>query len=220
MSDYVIKLKNISRQYRQGRSSVQALSECDYNVKPSTINSIIGPSGCGKSTLLHIAGLLDQPTTGEVFFEGNRVDNLNNHDAAKLRLQNMGFIYQYHHLLRDFSAIENVAMPLLLQGLKSQIAMEKSGALLKRLGLGNRLYNYPDELSGGEQQRVAIARAVIHQPKLILADEPTGNLDPEASSQVFELFINLVKEHNLAAIIVTHNHELAKKSDSVFEISS
>ena len=219
MSNPIIELKAISKEYRQGRSCIQALRSCNYKAEQGSINAIVGPSGCGKSTLLHIAGLLDRPTTGQVYFDGEQVDGLSNRDAAQLRLSHMGFVYQYHHLLRDFSALENVMMPLLLAGISNQEAINDAHQILDQLGLTKRLYNYPDELSGGEQQRVAIARAIVHKPKLILADEPTGNLDPEASEQVFGLLVDLVREHNLTAIIVTHDHQLAKKTDSCFQLS-
>lgn len=218
MSKTVLEFEDITKEYRQGRGCVEVLKACNYKAEEGTINAIIGPSGSGKSTFLQIAGLLDKPTSGNLYFAGAKLNIHSAVAAAKFRLQNIGFVYQYHHLLRDFSALENVLMPLWIAGKIGQEEQQHAEELLIELGLENRLYNFPEQLSGGEQQRVAIARAIVHKPKLILADEPTGNLDPEASEQVFSLMLDLVRKHGITAVIVTHNHLLAKKADTIYQL--
>jgi lipoprotein-releasing system ATP-binding protein len=207
-----IALRNICKDYYQGRSVVEVLKNINLTVMPGEMVAIIGASGSGKSTLLHIAGLLDNPDSGVV-----NIDGMGDQDLSKIkntnivRLKKIGFIYQYHHLLKDFSAQENVAMPLLIEDKNRADAMERAAELLDSLGLGNRLLNLPGELSGGEQQRVAIARALINNPKIILADEPTGNLDPKTAEDVFEMFLNRAEKWGAAVVMVTHNITLAKK---------
>ena len=174
---------------------------------------MIAPSGTGKSTLLHIAGLLEAADEGDVIIEGQSIKELSEEQCTNLRNQKIGFVYQFHHLLPEFTALENVMMPLRIAGQKKKIACEKAQFFLQRLGLQDRLHNRPAELSGGEQQRVAIARALANDPVLLLADEPTGNLDPQTSQDVFALFLSLVREQNLSALIATHNHELARQMD-------
>lgn len=215
----ILKLQNINKDYRQGRSIIEVLKDINLEVSKGEMVSIVGSSGSGKSTLLHIAGLLDRPNSGSVFIDDipeHRTRNLKY--AAQIRLQNLGFIYQHHHLLRDFNAQENAALPLLINGTTKEEAFQRAGELLNKLGLGSRLYNVPGELSGGEQQRVAIARALINNPKIILADEPTGNLDPKTSEEVFELFLE--RAHNLGAaiIMVTHNMALAKQMHRSYKL--
>ena len=201
MSDkqVILELKNINKDYRQGRSTIEVLKNINLQIVKNQMVAIVGASGSGKSTLLHIAGLLDSPDAGSVYIENIPAHKLCNLKyASQIRLENLGFIYQYHHLLGDFTAQENAAMPLLISGVEKKQALERSEDLLRKLGLGGRLYNFPGELSGGEQQRVAIARALINNPKLILADEPTGNLDPNTAEEVFELFLDRAENSGAA----------------------
>lgn len=216
----ILELKSISKNYHQGKSTIEILKDINLTIKPSELVGVIGSSGSGKSTMLHIAGLLDNQFAGDVIVNDRNIRKLKNKEKDDIRLNNIGFIYQYHHLLKDFSARENVAMPALIAGKCYETSLKEADLLLSILGLQNRIYNFPGELSGGEQQRVAIARSMINNPNIILADEPTGNLDNHSSDIVIELFIRLAKERNLAAIIVTHNHEIAKKLDSVYELKN
>jgi lipoprotein-releasing system ATP-binding protein len=215
----ILKLENINKDYRQGRSVIEVLKNINLEINKGEMIAIVGSSGSGKSTLLHIAGLLDKADSGSVLIDDipeHKTKNLKY--ASEIRLQNLGFIYQHHLLLRDFNAQENAAMPLLIAGISKNEAFQKASDLLGKLGLGNRLYNVPGELSGGEQQRVAIARALINNPKLILADEPTGNLDPKTSSEVFELFLERAENLGAAIIMVTHNMSLAQKMHKSYKL--
>ena len=216
----VIQLSNVSKDYYQGRSVVEVLKNINLSVKCGELIGIIGASGSGKSTLLHIAGLLDKNYTGAVSIDGSLTRDASSKTCDALRLKYLGFIYQYHHLLSDFNARENVAMPKLIAGCPEEKSLEEADELLAQLGLSKRSFNFPGELSGGEQQRVAIARSLINNPKLILADEPTGNLDAEASENAIQIFIKLAKERQLSAIIVTHNHQIAEKMDKIYELKS
>lgn len=213
MNNNVLILKNISKQYRQGRSIVRVLDELNLTVNAGELIAIIGSSGSGKSTLLHIAGLLDKPTCGEVIIPDNSFKKNN-----LIRLNYLGFIYQQHHLLKDFTVLENVIMPRLIGSFDKAEAEKEAKYLLSELLLDKKLHNMPGELSGGEQQRVAIARSIINKPKIILADEPTGNLDPKTTASVFSLLIKIAKQHNTAIIMVTHNHEIAYSMDKVYEL--
>ena len=220
MSKAILTLKEISKDYRQARSVIEVLKNINLSVHTKEMIAIVGASGSGKSTLLHIAGLLDTADSGEIFIdnvEDTIVKNLRY--SNWVRLENMGFIYQYHHLLTDFTAQENAAMPLLINNIPRKEAMERSATILEELGLGKRLYNVPGELSGGEQQRVAVARALINNPKIILADEPTGNLDPHTADEVFAIFLERIEKENTAIIMVTHNLELAAKMDKTYKLS-
>ncbi len=220
MSDQpILTLKNISKDYKQGRSVVEVLKNIDLQVSRSQTIAIVGASGSGKSTLLHIAGLLDLADSGTITIDGvssAKISNLRH--ANEIRLEYMGFIYQHHHLLRDFTAQENAAMPLFIRGIKKSEAMDKSAEILEQLGLGKRLYNVPGELSGGEQQRVAVARALINNPKIILADEPTGNLDPHTAEEVFAMFLERAEKFGTAIIMVSHNLELAAKMQKTYKL--
>ncbi|XVN42968.1 MAG: ABC transporter ATP-binding protein [Candidatus Rickettsia vulgarisii] len=209
----ILKLQNISKKYKQGEIIIEVLNNINLTVKQGELAAIIGASGSGKSTLLHIAGLLDIPDSGVVEIASRQT---NNKDLQ--RLNNIGFVYQQHHLLKDFTALENVAMPRLISGANYKLALEDAKQLLSELGLVSRINNMPGELSGGEQQRVAIARAMINNPKVILADEPTGNLDPSTAEEVFNLFLKTAATKNTSMIIVTHNLEIAKRMDRIYEL--
>ena len=219
MSKIILTLNGISKDYKQGRSIVEVLKNINLSVNQKEMVAIVGASGSGKSTLLHIAGLLDHADAGEVFIDGvddSRIKNLNY--ANQIRLENMGFIYQYHHLLSDFTAQENAAMPLLINNINKKEAMDRAASILEELGLGKRLYNLPGELSGGEQQRVAVARALINNPKIILADEPTGNLDPNTADEVFAMFLERAEKENAAIVMVSHNLDIASKMNKIFNL--
>ena len=213
-----LELKQISKHYYQGGQKLEVLKELNLKIAPNEVVALIGPSGAGKSTLLQIAGLLDRPSNGEIFIDGQNCSKANDCVRTCLRRDYMGFVYQYHNLLSDFDATENVMIPQLIAGVKTNLAKEKSQWLLSRLGLKDRMTHRPNELSGGEQQRVAIARALANTPKLLLADEPTGNLDPNTSDNVFMALLDIVKETGLSALIATHNMELAGKMDRQLQL--
>ena len=213
----MLELKDICKSYQQSVISTDVLKDFSLKVKAGEIIAIVGSSGSGKSTLLHIAGLLDKADSGEIIIDGQAVTN-DDKMRTKLRLESLGFIYQYHHLLKDFSARENVAMPRLIAGSNYEAALDDADEILKSLDLGNRTFHMPGELSGGQQQRVAIARALINNPKVILADEPTGNLDHETAKNVLELLVKRVREKNIACIIVTHNQDVAALADRVIKL--
>lgn len=207
----VLELKQVFKSYRQGRNALEVLKGVDLVVNPAEITALVGPSGSGKSTLLQIAGLLDTQTSGQVLINGENTGKAGDDVRTSLRRDYIGFVYQYHNLLGDFSALENVMLPMLIAGKKKSDAEEKAAFLLSKLKLSHRLKHRPAELSGGEQQRVAIARALANSPKLLLADEPTGNLDPNTAEDVFEALLEVITETGLAALIATHNMELAAR---------
>ena len=209
----VLELKQICKSFRQGSQKLDVLTGVDLEIKSGEIVALIGPSGSGKSTLLQIAGLLETPSSGEIYLNRQNCSKLGDGLRTLLRRDFLGFVYQYHNLLPDFSAEENVMLPQLSAGRKAKAARERAAWLLERLNLGSRLKHRPAEMSGGEQQRVAIARALANAPKLLLADEPTGNLDPKTSDVVFAELLNIVKETGLSALIATHNMELASAMD-------
>ena len=205
---------NITKTYQDGKTTTNVLNHLDISINSGERIAIVGTSGSGKSTLLHILGGLDVPTSGEVWLHGQRINDLNETQRGELRNQHLGFIYQFHHLLAEFTAIENVAMPLLMR--KSgpiAVARQQSIELLEKVGLGHRLTHRPGELSGGERQRVAIARALVTKPSLILADEPTGNLDYANAQAVFEILSELQKDFDTALLMVTHDRQLAQLAD-------
>lgn len=210
-----LELKNLHRSFKQGGQVLEVLRGINLEIGKGEMVALIGPSGAGKSTLLQIAGLLEQPTKGEIFLDGQKCSKLGDAMRTSLRRDYLGFVYQYHNLLPDFDAVENVMMPLLIAGIKPELARVRAEKLLKRMGLIKRLKHRPAELSGGEQQRVAIARALANTPKLLLADEPTGNLDPRTSAVVFAELIAIVKETGLSALVATHNMELARQMDRI-----
>jgi len=209
----VIELKKVSKTFKQGAQKLEVLRGVDLEIKAGEVVALLGPSGSGKSTMLQISGLLEQPTKGEIYINGQKCSKLNDTLRTLMRRDYLGFVYQYHNLLPDFDALENVMLPQLIAGKKTKEAEDNAKNLLSRLGLEKRLKHRPSALSGGEQQRVAIARALANAPKLLLADEPTGNLDPKTSDIVFAELIKIVKETGLSALIATHNFELADKMD-------
>ncbi len=210
--DYpLLFLHGISRRFTQGDATLDVLKGAELAVWPGQSVALLAPSGTGKSTLLHIAGLLEHPDSGEVYIDGEPTTTLNDHARTRIRRNDIGFVYQFHHLLPEFSALENVMLPQMVRGLSRKAASERATELLSYLGLQDRLVHRPAELSGGEQQRVAIARAVANAPRILLADEPTGNLDVHTAAHVFGALSQLVRASGLAAIIATHNLDIAAK---------
>jgi lipoprotein-releasing system ATP-binding protein len=213
-----LRLEEIERAYAQGTRSIAVLQGASAAFFPGETVALLGPSGCGKSTLLHIAGLLEQPDSGAVVIGGVDCVKLGDAERTRMRRAEIGFVYQFHHLLPEFSAIENVTLPQLIFGLSRSEADARAKLLLDSLGLGERMTHRPAELSGGEQQRVAIARAVANGPKVLLADEPTGNLDPHTADRVFEQLLSLVRQSGVAAVIATHNLDLAARMDRILRL--
>ncbi len=209
----MLRCIDICKSYRDGNHVTPVLHQIQLQVPSHQMLAIVGSSGSGKSTLLHILGTLDQPDSGELWLAGQNVATLSASQKAALRNQQLGFIYQFHHLLMDFTALENVAMPLLIRGESDQRAKQAARALLERVGLGHRIDHRPSELSGGERQRVAIARAMVGKPGLVLADEPTGNLDHQTAESIYQLMRELNQELGTSFIVVTHDRQLAKKLD-------
>ena len=212
MSD-ALKLDGIARNFDQGHRTLEVLKGADLAIRPGEIVALVAPSGAGKSTLLQIAGLLDTPTAGTVSVDGEAVSGLGDRARTAARRRLLGFVYQFHHLLPDFSAEENLAIPMMAAGQGTAPAAARARALLDRVGLASRATHRPSELSGGEQQRVAICRALANKPRVLLADEPTGNLDPATARRVFDMLLEVVRETGLAALIATHNHDLAGRMD-------
>lgn len=210
-SSQVIELKNVTKTYRQGRQKLDVLKGIDLTINKGEIVALVGQSGAGKSTLLQITGLLDKPTAGQILVGSKNIAAASDETRTILRRDYIGFVYQYHNLLGDFNALENVMIPMLIKGTNRAEAKEKAEFLLTKLHLSHRLNHRPAELSGGEQQRVAIARALANSPKLLLADEPTGNLDPNTAEDVFAALLAIIKETGLAALIATHNMDLAAR---------
>ncbi|EKO3385027.1 lipoprotein-releasing ABC transporter ATP-binding protein LolD [Vibrio fluvialis] len=209
----LLRCHQVCKTYQEGDLQTQVLKGVSFELQKGELASIIGSSGSGKSTLLHILGALDDATQGHVEFLGQQLSALSSNKQAKIRNQHLGFVYQFHHLLTDFSALENVAMPLLIGGKKVAQAKQDAAALLERVGLSHRLEHRPSELSGGERQRVAIARALVNKPDLVLADEPTGNLDHKTALSIYDLMRELNRESGTAFLVVTHDGELAAKMD-------
>jgi lipoprotein-releasing system ATP-binding protein len=208
-----LQLSGIERHYGEGDTFLPILKGADLTLRSGETVALVAPSGTGKSTLLHIAGLLEHPDEGEVLVNGTSCNGLSDDRRTAIRRNEIGFVYQFHHLLPEFSALENIMMPQLIAGLPKAEAAERASALLDYMRIGHRGSHRPTELSGGEQQRVAIARAVANAPLILLADEPTGNLDPETAGYVFEALEALARQSGLAALIATHNHELASLMD-------
>ena len=208
-----LQLSGVRRQYGQGDTVLSILDGADFTLRSGEIVALVAPSGTGKSTLLHIAGLLEHPDSGDVFLNGQNCNNLPDDRRTAIRRADIGFVYQFHHLLPEFTALENIMMPQLISGLSWKEASVRAAQLLDYMRIGHRATHRPSELSGGEQQRVAIARAVANAPLVLLADEPTGNLDPATAHYVFDALEALVRQSGLAALIATHNHDLAARMD-------
>ena len=215
MSEPHLKLTGVQRFYGLGDTSVRVLEAADLTVNGGELVAIVAPSGAGKSTLLHLSGLLEKPQAGEIEITGTPTFKLNERGRTLLRRTTIGYVYQFHHLLPEFTALENVSMPQLIAGKSPSVANKRSRELLDILGVGQRATHRPAELSGGEQQRVAIARAAANHPQVILADEPTGNLDPATSELVFKALQDLIRNEGAAALIATHNHDLARRADRI-----
>ena len=215
-----LELRNVARSYAEGTGRLDIFKDLALEVYAGEIVALVGQSGAGKSSLLHIAGLLEAPTSGDVFISGQNCTALDDTARTRIRRIGIGFVYQFHHLLPEFSAVENVVMPQLIAGATKLAAIERAKELLDRLGLAERFQHRPAELSGGEQQRVAIARAIANRPLLLLADEPTGNLDPDTAARVHEEFLRLIKEEGLGALIATHNIALAQRMSRVVSLQS
>jgi lipoprotein-releasing system ATP-binding protein len=213
VTDVIIELKSVERHYVQGARKLTILSGADFSLKRGEMVALVAPSGVGKSTLLHTAGLLEKPDAGDVILAGRACGRLSDDERTAIRRNDIGFVYQFHHLLPEFTALENIMMPQLVRGLGVAEAQGRAAQLLDYMKIGKRAQHRPSELSGGEQQRVAIARAVANAPLVLLADEPTGNLDPVTASYVFEALEALVRQSGLSALIATHNHDLASRMD-------
>lgn len=219
MNDCILSCEEVSKSYHDGTSEIRVLKEVNVSIKAGESVAIIGPSGSGKSTFLHLLGGLDAPSSGHILIQGKDWEKLNERKRCLLRNQNLGFIYQFHHLLPEFSALENVSMPLLLGNMDVAQAKDLAMQILDKVGLSARVSHKPAQLSGGERQRVAIARALVHKPACVLADEPTGNLDQNTAAKVFDLMMGLRTELNTSLVMVTHDPELAKKMDRVLQLS-
>ncbi|KES19847.1 MULTISPECIES: lipoprotein-releasing ABC transporter ATP-binding protein LolD [Gilliamella] len=213
-SQILLSAKNLCKTYNEGKMVTEVLKNVSFDIHSKSLLAIIGSSGSGKSTLLHLLGGLDKPTSGEIIFKSQQLNQLSEKEKAHLRNQEIGFVYQFHHLLPDFSALENVAMPLLISGAKPNDAKKRAMAMLESVNLVKRANHRPSELSGGERQRVAIGRALINNPALVMADEPTGNLDKTTADSIFDLLISLNRDHGTAFLVVTHDLELANKLDN------
>ena len=213
----ILQCKQLKKRY-QGELDVEVLKGIDLAIAVGERVAIMGVSGSGKSTLMHLLGGLDQPSSGEVILDGVNLNTVSSTKLAQLRNKSLGFIYQSHHLLGEFTVLENVAMPLLIAGLSVKEAKKRAIALSQRVGLGHRIEHKPSELSGGERQRAAVARALINNPRLILADEPTGNLDSKTADQVYQLMLELNQELNVSFLVVTHDHELAARMGKVLHM--
>lgn len=214
----ILQCQNLTMRYTQGGLDVEVLKGVNFNINKGERVAIMGASGSGKSTLLHLLGGLEKPTGGKVTLDGTNLNDVNGKQLAKLRNRSLGFIYQFHHLLGEFTVLENVAMPLLIGGQSVSEARHDATRLLQRVGLGHRVEHKPGELSGGERQRAAVARALINKPSVVLADEPTGNLDSKTAEDVFQLMLELNQELNVSFLIVTHDHALAGKMGKVLHM--
>jgi lipoprotein-releasing system ATP-binding protein len=217
-SKVILKAINIHKNYLMGKSDLKVLKGVDLSIEQGEILAIVGKSGVGKSTLLHILGALDRPSDGNVIFHGKEIFSMNDSDLALFRNRRIGFVFQFHHLLPEFNAIENVAMPGLISRQTPKEAYQKAESLLEEVGLEDRMHHKPRELSGGEQQRIAFARAMMNDPFLVLADEPSGNLDQQNSDALHELMWKLVREKRKTFVVVTHNRELASNADQNIEL--
>jgi lipoprotein-releasing system ATP-binding protein len=218
MSEAVLRVRGLARTYETAAGALPVLHDVDLDVMPGEIVGLVGPSGSGKSSLLHAAGLLEHPNAGRITIEGQDCSDLADRERTRVRLGTIGFVYQFHHLLPEFTALDNVALPQMIAGRSQGAAQARAKDLLGQLGLADRVGHQPAQLSGGEQQRVAVARALANGPRLLLADEPTGNLDPHTSEAVFGNLYALAKQTGVACLIATHNLELAKHMDRVLSL--
>lgn len=218
MSDPILQLSGVNRTFHQGRNKLEILRSVDLTVHAGELVALVGPSGAGKSTLLQIAGLLEKPDRGDISICGEACTGMNDDERTRIRREYLGFVYQYHHLLPEFNALENVVIPQMIAGIPRSEAKSRAGELLGLMGLSSREKHRPARLSGGEQQRVAMARALANVPRLLLADEPTGNLDPDTAGDVFGLLMKIVRGAGLAAVIATHNAELAASMDRIVRL--
>lgn len=218
MNNSVIACTNLAKVYKDGAAQVDVLRKINLDVKPAELIAIVGSSGSGKSTLLHILGGLDKPSSGQVQVAGKILADLSEKEKCHLRNHYLGFVYQFHHLLPEFTALENVSMPLLIRGVDVPVIKAKAASLLESVGLKDRMLHKIGELSGGERQRVAIARALVSDPLCVLADEPTGNLDPKNAEKVLQLFLDLQKVHQTSVIMVTHDRNIAKHAQRILSL--
>jgi lipoprotein-releasing system ATP-binding protein len=220
MNDMLIQAQRIHKSYEKGASVIEVLQQVDFNVERGKTIAIMGESGVGKSTFLQILGGLLRPTNGDVFFDGVSIFQRTESQIATYRNESIGFIFQFHYLLPEFTALENVTMPMRISGQDEKKFNDRATYLLNQIGLGHRLNHRPSELSGGEQQRVAIVRALVNQPKVVLADEPTGNLDTDTAISVSSLLLSMVKKHGMSLVIATHSEQLAAKADRIYRLKS
>lgn len=216
----VLQLKNIRHGFEQGGQRLDILRGVNLEIARGEIVALLGPSGCGKTTLLQIAGLLEHPQSGDVLINGKKSDNASDKLRTALRRTDIGFVYQFHHLLPDFTALENLLLPQYVAGVNKAEAKHRAEKLLESVGLSGRASHYPSQLSGGEQQRVAIARALVNRPALLLADEPTGNLDPQTAEDVFQVLLQTIRSLKIGALVVTHNPELAARMDRILQLKA
>ena len=221
MNNIVLRLQKVTKTFggKGDMPLVEIFKGMDFNVRRNEVVGLFSPSGSGKTTFLQIAGLLDSNFSGDIYISGSKVDAKNDLQTSIVRRKKIGFVFQFHHLIQEFSALENIILPLLFDGISKKIAVKKGQNLLEKVGLGKRMDNRPAELSGGEQQRVAICRAIINEPALLLADEPTGNLDQSTTSKVMSFLIELIKEHNISAIIASHNPMISQLVDKNAKIA-
>jgi len=216
----IIECQSLGFSYMEGNKETAVLKNLDFILSPGETVAILGKSGCGKSTLLNLIGGLEKPSSGSVLINGINISEIKEESRTQLRAKTFGFVYQFHHLLNDFSALYNVCLPLLIKGDNKSSALAYSEELLTKVGLEHRINHKPSELSGGERQRVAVARAIVSNPKCLLADEPTGNLDAECSGEILELILELNKNNTLSLLVVTHDHEIANKMDRIVTLEN
>ena len=216
----IIECQSLGFSYTEGNKETAVLNNLDFILSPGETVAVLGKSGCGKSTLLNLIGGLEKPTSGSVLINGINISEINEESRTQLRAKTFGFVYQFHHLLNDFSALYNVCLPLLIKGDNKSSALAYSEELLTKVGLEHRINHKPSELSGGERQRVAVARAIVSNPKCLLADEPTGNLDAECSGEILELILELNKNNSLSLLVVTHDHEIANKMGRIVTLEN
>ncbi len=216
----ILRTEGLCRSYRSGSAVLDVLKEINFALYSGELLGIIGASGSGKSTFLHLLGGISRPDSGSIFYSGEDISGMESSRLAEYRNRFVGFVFQFHHLLPEFNALENVMMPLLIRGMSRKAALPAAERLLGKLGIADRMFHNPAELSGGEQQRVAVARAMVTRPSVILADEPTGNLDEETGGRVFSLFLELREEYSLATVLATHNEELASRCDRVLRLTA